>query len=208
MGMIAALFVETNGCYFGLPNVQPWDRARDARNYLGPYAVIAHPPCERWGRYWHGSPRKPHQFKLGADAGCFATALWAVRTFGGVLEHPADSHAWAWYGLAKPSRAGGWIKVDQWGGASCCVEQGHYGHPARKATWLYAAHVDLPVLKWGSSGQRIPPIALERHGYAYARRAGVMSYFGGKDKAKLRAATPIPFRDVLIAIASTARRRS
>ena len=29
--MIAALFVETNGCYFGLPDVDPWDEARDAR---------------------------------------------------------------------------------------------------------------------------------------------------------------------------------
>jgi hypothetical protein len=27
--MIAALFVETNGCYFGLPEVDPWDIGRD-----------------------------------------------------------------------------------------------------------------------------------------------------------------------------------
>ena len=30
--MIAALFVETDGCYFGLPGVDPWDVARDARD--------------------------------------------------------------------------------------------------------------------------------------------------------------------------------
>ena len=29
--MIAALHVETDGCYFGLPDVDPWDIVRDAR---------------------------------------------------------------------------------------------------------------------------------------------------------------------------------
>ena len=29
--MVAALFVETDGVYFGLPNVDPWDEERDAR---------------------------------------------------------------------------------------------------------------------------------------------------------------------------------
>jgi len=28
--VIAALFVETNGVYFGLPDVDPWDERRDA----------------------------------------------------------------------------------------------------------------------------------------------------------------------------------
>lgn len=46
--MIAALFVETNGCYFGQPGVDPWDINRDARLYPGPWPVVAHPPCERW----------------------------------------------------------------------------------------------------------------------------------------------------------------
>jgi hypothetical protein len=52
--VIAALYVETGGCYYGLPDVDPWDLARDARTYAGPWPVVAHPPCERWGRYWHG----------------------------------------------------------------------------------------------------------------------------------------------------------
>lgn len=53
---IAALFVATGGCYFGLPGIDPWDKARDARLYAGPWPVVAHPPCERWGRYWSGGP--------------------------------------------------------------------------------------------------------------------------------------------------------
>lgn len=203
--MIAALFVETGGCYFGMPDVDPWDEARDARLYAGPHPVVAHPPCERWGRYWHGSPRKPHQFALGDDDGCFAAALAAVRRWGGVIEHPAYSHAWAKHGLRWPRR-GRWREADLLGGWSCHVEQAHYGHPARKATWLYAFGCDaLPALVWDDAPQRLSPIALERHGYEKARRTGVMAYFGGKDKTKLRAATPEPFRDLLLSIARTAR---
>ena len=162
---IAALFVETGGVYFNLSTIDPWDQERDARLYDGPHPVVAHPPCQRWGRYWGGSPRKPHQYRLGADAGCFATALHAVRIWGGVLEHPKDSHAWRWFGLTKPPPSGGWVTADDVGGQTCCVEQGHYGHMSRKATWLYANSVALPELKWGRSEQRIHPVALARHGY-------------------------------------------
>ena len=203
--MIAALYVETNGVYYGLPDVDPWDEARDARKYAGPWPVVAHPPCERWGRFWHGSTRKPHQFKLGDDKGCFAAALFAVRTWSGVLEHPADSHAWPWFGIATPPRDGGWIKADKLGGWTCEVSQGHYGHMAGKRTWLYAFGVDLPELRWGVCEQRLHPIALERHGYAKARRIGMMAMVGGKNKTRIREATPPEFRDVLISIARSAR---
>lgn len=47
--MIAALYVETDGAYFGLPNIDAWDEPRDARKYAGPYPVVAHPPCQKWG---------------------------------------------------------------------------------------------------------------------------------------------------------------
>ena len=199
--IIAALFVETCGGYFGLPNVDPWDIQRDARRYPGPYPVVAHPPCQRWGRFWHGSTRKPHQFKLGDDQGCFTAALHAVREFGGVLEHPKDSHAWDFYGLSKPPAYGGWVKADELGGHSCCVYQGHYGHFSGKPTWLYAKSVKLPELIWGKTEQRIHPIALERYGYAKARRIGMMAMVGGKDKTRIRNATPEPFRDILLAMA-------
>lgn len=202
--MIAALFVEDGGCYFGLDGVDPWPEARDARFYDGPFPVVAHPPCQRWGRFWHGSPRKPHQFKLGDDDFCFASALWCVRSFGGVLEHPADSHAWSWFGLTKPPRDGGWTRADELGGWTCCVDQAHYGHPARKPTWIYAFGVRLPVLKWGMSEQRLDPVVLKRHGYKVARRRGTVGLIGGKDKTRKRNATPPPFRDVLLEMARSA----
>lgn len=202
--MIAALFVETDGVYFGLPDVEPWDMPLDARMYPGPWPVVAHPDCRRWGRFWHGCPRKPHQFRLGDDGGCFAAALWAVRRWGGVLEHPADSHAWQAFGMARPRRGGGWAKADDAGGWACYVEQAHYGHAARKATWLYACRVDLPELVWEPAAQRLPAYAVERHGYEKARRIGVMAAIGGKDKTAIRNRTPLPFRDLLLSIARTA----
>lgn len=200
--MIAALFVETNGVYF-MPSVDPWDEQRDARKYDGPWPVIAHPPCKRWGRFWHGSTRKPHQYELGADDGCFNAALSKVLQFGGVLEHPCDSRAWDAFGLSKPKRSGGWIKDYQFGGHTCCVYQGHYGHLAGKATWLYACNTSLPELRWGPCEQRLHPVALAKYGYAKARRIGMMAMVGGKDKERIRDATPIEFRDILISIART-----
>lgn len=206
--MIAALFVENPGCYIGLPDVDPWPRERDARNYNGPFPVVAHPECQRWGRYWGGAPRKPHQYQLGDDDGIFASALSSVRCFGGVLEHPKDSHAWAHFGLVKPPREGGWIVADNCGGWTCCVCQGFYGHLANKPSWLYANGVGLPELKWGVGEQRIHPRALELHGYAKARRIGMMAMVGGKDKTRIRNATPPEFRDVLLSIARSGTRVS
>jgi hypothetical protein len=85
---IAALYVDPHGTYADMPGMDLWPEARDARLYGGPHPVIAHPPCQRWGRFWHGSTRKPHQFTLGDDGGCFEAALNCVRVYGGVLEHP------------------------------------------------------------------------------------------------------------------------
>lgn len=208
--MIAALYVEKMGAYGNLWNVDPWDLSRDARRYAGPHAVVAHPPCQRWGKYWHGSTCKPHQFKKGDDDGCFAHALASVRRFGGVLEHPQDSNAWnrEFFNLAKPPRAGGWIRADDFGGWTCRVEQGMYGHFANKPTWLYACGTDLPQLRWGAGEQRLHPVALARHGYEKARRIGMMAMVGGTRRTEIREATPPQFRNLLIALAQSVLIRS
>ena len=188
---IAALFVATNGCYFGLPNVDPWDVTRDARLYAGPHPVVAHPPCERFGR-WAGE-------KIGQDDGCFAAALAAVQRWGGVIEHPEASAAWRIFGIKPPPREGGWIEAGNGNDFTCCVEQGHYGHRARKATWLYVCGTDLPALKWGPSEALIKP----RPGRdpVRERRIGAVQRLSRKQ----RRATPIPFRDLLLSIAASAR---
>lgn len=200
---VAALFVATGGRYFGLPSVDPWDLPRDARTYAGPHPVVAHPPCERWGRYWHGGPSARVRRVLGDDDGCFASALASVQRWGGVLEHPEASHAFARFGLGRPPRSGGWINSPA-GGWICCVEQGHYGHRARKATWLYTTHRAPPSLVWGpSTGERLDEGFHSAEERRAARAAGVKPRKRLSTEENL--ATPVPFRDLLLRIARGAR---
>lgn len=203
--MIAALFVEPDGVYANLSQVDAWPKERDAREYDGPWPVVAHPECQRWGRFWHGSTRKPHQFQLGDDSGCFMSALISVHLYGGVIEHPAESRAWDFFGLPVPVKGAGWSEPDQYGGRSCYVEQCHYGHPARKATYLYAVGIDFDVFEliWNRTRAVVPQWMIDRYGEKGARKIGVVAMMGGKDKVKKRNATPVPFRDVLIAMAES-----
>lgn len=203
--MMAALFVETGGSYFSIEGVDPWDEKRDARLYAGPYPIVAHPPCQRWGKLWAGQPlwiKRTGQRRIkGDDGGCFAAALASVRKWGGVLEHPWGSHAWPHFGLNVPPRRGGWIAADFEGGWTCCVEQGRYGHYARKPTMLYAVGTNLPELDWGQSEPTFPQSAIDKHGLAYCKRAGELAFKGGGKDSSPRIGTPEPFRNLLIGMA-------
>jgi hypothetical protein len=200
--MIAALYVATGGHYFELEGVDPWDEPRDARLYQGPYPVVAHPPCQRWGRYWGGGPNVNVPKIKGDDGGCFGAALEAVRRWGGVLEHPEASHAFGHFGLNMPPKCGGYVSAGDGIGWTCCVEQGHYGHRARKATWLYVVkpgHL-LPRLIWGASeGERLD------EGFHSSEERRMARANGQKPIQRLTTrenlATPLPFRDLLLSIA-------
>ena len=198
--MIAALYVMHGGVYYGLPDVDPWDEERDARLYAGPHPVVAHPPCERWGRYWSGGPSARVRRTKGDDGGCFAAALASVRTWGGVLEHPEASSAWQAHGLLAPLRGGGWSAAGDGIGWTCCVEQGHYGHRARKATWLYAVGTELPSLRWGPAAARLD----DGYHSAEERRRAVKTGICQRLSKRQRAATPLPFRDLLLSLARSA----
>lgn len=208
MSQVAALYVETNGCYFGLPDVDPWDEKRDARLYAGPHPVVAHPPCQRWGKMWFGQPLTVKLTGVrkvkGDDGGCFKAALASVREHGGVLEHPWGSHAWAHFGLNKPPRAGGWISATHMGGWTCCVEQGQYGHYARKPTLLLVCGLpleELPELRWGHTEAKLDPAVVARMGLKRAKRLGEVGARGGGTDSTPRIHTPPPFRDLLLMIA-------
>ena len=132
-----------------MDGIDCWDEERDARMYIGFNRVIAHPPCQRWGKMakvnfarWGGK----HNV-VGNDGGCFFSALAAVRLNGGVLEHPAHSYAWDFFGLSKPAR-GIWIKAQDGYGWVCKVWQSAYGHRANKATWLYYVGEQPHELRW------------------------------------------------------------
>jgi hypothetical protein len=116
------------------------------------------------------------------------------------MEHPEGSHAWRAFGLAMPSRGGAWINADLEGGWTCCVEQGAYGHRARKATWLYACHAELPSLKWGKTEGDFVRLEDGFHS-AEERRRAIKTGACQRLSARQRAATPIQFRDLLLEIA-------
>lgn len=192
---VAALFVDPRGAYANVPGVDLWDEARDARLYDGPLPVVAHPPCSAWCQLASVNEKR-YGHAIGDDGGCFASALDSVRTFGGVLEHPAETIAWIRFDLARPRHAcwartlcGGWVTE---------VEQGMYGHRARKRTWLYAHGVipaELPRLRWGSSTPTATVSFCRNHGGGDLPRLS-------KREAK---ATPVEFRDVLLAMARSVR---
>jgi len=164
----------------------------DSDLYVGPHPVVAHPPRASWGRYAKPTPESTAKGPLlGDDGGCFEAALRAVREWGGVLEHPRDSKAWARFGLPKPS--GGWSPTFC-GGYVCEVEQGHYGHAARKPTWLYYHGRTPPApLVTGRAPDAQRP---------WSGRRGVLECMSKHQ----RAATPEPFARALVDLAAGAGR--
>lgn len=190
---VAALYVEEGGVYFGQPGVDPWPEERDARKYRGPHPVVAHPSCHLWVnlaavnfKRYGGDHNRP-----GNDGRCFEHALWAVRTFGGVLEHPAFSNAWPTFGLPRPTGIG-WTQVKNWLWV-CEVWQSAYGHKARKRTWLLYVGKQAPQeLDW----RREP--GTHQCGW-FDRNKPTLS----KREAN---ATPARFRDALIALARASQR--
>lgn len=199
MQTVAALYVQTGGAYFDLPGVEPWDEVRDARKYDGPWPVVAHPPCQRWGKMWFGQPlavKLTGERKIkGDDDGCFEAALTSARKWGGVIEHPWGSHAWPHFGLNVPPREGGWVNADFQGGWTCCVEQRAYGHYARKPTLLLVYGVsltDLESLVWGKTEPQFDPAVVARMGLARAKRLGEVGARGGGTDSSPRIGTPPP----------------
>jgi hypothetical protein len=169
----AILYVQADGIYATMPDVDLWPEDRDARTYAGDLPVVAHPPCATWGRY--------HQKAggLGNDAGCFAAALESVRRWGGVLEHPATSQAWERYGMPNPMEG-----QDSHGGWTLAVFQHWWGHEAIKPTWLYIVGTDRACVfpgpigggqKWTAPAGRSEQAAACRHPHrlrSLAHRAG------------------------------------
>jgi hypothetical protein len=189
--VVAALYVQRNGCYYGLSDVDPWDIERDARKYAGPHPVVAHPPCERWHKL-SAVNHKRWGYRINEDGGCFLAALSAVRSFGGVLEHPAQSRAFEFYGLPTP-RPRSWQRTidGDWVTEVC---QSTYGHRAMKETWLvYHGNALPPRLDW----RRVRG----------THQIGLFDATLPQLPKAERAATPPAFRDLLLSIARSAQQR-
>jgi hypothetical protein len=137
LALIAALYIDPRGPYPKMPDVDAWDRERDATTYAGPWPVVAHPACGPWGRLRHlyqGSEGGP-------ELGCIAVRQ--VRRWGGVLEHPRDSRLWDACELPRPGEP-----ADAFGGVTIAVNQCDWGHKTRKPSWLYLVRVDAEIAAW------------------------------------------------------------
>jgi hypothetical protein len=120
--MSVVLFTRKDSVYKEL-GADCWDVDRDARLYLGPGKVIAHPPCRAWGRYAHWSKHSEAEKQL---------APWTInliRCYGGVMEHPVTSRVWDFL-----------LPTDK----SIVVDQVWWGHSARKRTRLFYNQVGSP----------------------------------------------------------------
>lgn len=207
---VAALFVDEKGPYANDPRFDVWGISRDARNYDEKLPVIAHPPCERWGRYWFGGPSVKERKKLGDDDGCFASAYKSLCYNGGVLEHPAHSKAWDYFEIPKPKKEG-WLWVPEKSMFVCQVAQGNYGHKAEKLTWLLVVGhpmYDPPELKWGRAPGRM---RLDEGFHSKEERA--LARAGGKQPIKRLSKkdnihTPSEFIDLLYKLATEATRKA
>lgn len=195
---VAALFVETGGAYYGIEGVDPWDEARDACLYAGPYPVVAHPPCARWSVLWP-LVKAACGLEPGEDGGCFESALHSVRTYGGVLEHPALSLAWTRFSLPRPA-PGGWTRDLFDSGYTTEVSQAAYGHRARKRTWLYYVGDNPPALRWHE-----PATAAKVSGFKHLATGEYVADESRRVRTKEASATPPAFREELLAMARGSR---
>jgi len=195
---VAALFVSPRGVYPTLPGVDCWDEKRDARLYAGPQPVVAHPPCGRWCRLAKFVQHQTQgRLAVGDDGGCFDSALESVRTWGGVLEHPAWSLAWAAHGLIAPPARGWQRDID--GGWCCEVAQAAYGNPAQKLTWLYYVGNEAPEIPDWSKPRGDKVISGMRN--RCMRPLSQRVWQSGGDSA----ATEAPFAEYLVGLARMAR---
>lgn len=138
---VAALYVDPRGPYPDLA-AECFDEFRDATTYAGQLPVVAYPPCGPWSRLKAFSRNHRHDLAI--------IAVQQVRTWRGVLEHPADSTLWKALQLPRP----GELFADEFGGRSYAVYQGDYGHSAPKLTWFYAVGLPPPSFGIGQGGQR------------------------------------------------------
>lgn len=179
MRTVAAIFVDAEGPYIGMPDVDCWTEQRNAHLYNGPYPVVAHPACGPWGRLYKNCTKQNRD-----DA---VSALSSVRRFGGVLEHPEYSRLWNEYRIPKPGEP-----LDEFGGFTLGVDQVSYGHRALKPTWLYVVRGLVPKLKFGG---------IPTHQVVGNRRLSVYgTYLRPLSKLELRI-TPLPFAQLLVTIA-------
>ena len=183
--MVAVLFARADSIYKTMQGCDVWDIERDALKWPGGCPAVMHPPCRAWGRLRHFANPRPGEKE---------SAIWAVnqvRTWGGVIEHPAFSSLWKTAQLPCPG------SIDEFGGWTLPVLQFWFGHKAEKATWLYIV---------GCKPGSIPEIPLilgeATHVVAQNRRHKTRPELSKADRER----TPQRFAEWLVDLASRCKR--
>jgi hypothetical protein len=195
---VAALYVDPNGIYAGLPDVELWGEGNDARTYAGPYPVVAHPPCARWCQL---APlvQAMYGYKIGDDEGCFEAALKSVREWGGVLEHRPTR--------GRGGSTGSRILGVEAGSSRSPIRAGSprfrrspTGIPPGRGRGSTTSARSLPALDW-SEPEALTSVS--DFGPGNTRRRGD-DWEPGVQYAEA-SATPLAFRDVLLELARASR---
>jgi hypothetical protein len=158
---ISVLFARRDSVYKTIPNCDVWDEERDARKWVGPGVIVAHPPCRAWGGMRHLATNVP-EYERGL-------AIWSIeqiRKHGGVLEHPRRSELWPHLNLPVPGKG-----KDEYGGWTLGVHQLWWGHRAEKATLLYIVGCepgDIPTIP-GFIGEAQFCVGTKMHRRDYAQ---------------------------------------
>lgn len=157
---VAILFARQDSNYKAMAGCDVYDIDRDARTFAGGMPVVAHPPCRAWASLrHHAKPRDGEK-----DLAFFA--IDAVRTNGGVLEHPWLSTLWSVAGLPESG------SIDQWGGWTLPIDQNWFGHRARKRTRLYIV---------GVTPRQIPEIPI-----VLGEATHTVGLWSGRDRSRCR----------------------
>jgi len=112
---IAVLCANVNSVYKSFPDLEVYDKNRNAYTFPGGSPIIAHPPCQQWSRLKHFA--KGDQAEKDLAFFC----LEMVNKYGGILEHPIGSHFFKAAGITK----------------TYSINQSWFGFPAKKTTLLY-----------------------------------------------------------------------
>lgn len=189
---VAVLFAREGSVYHAFSTCDVYDQKRDARTFAGGMPIIAHPPCRTWGclKAFSTAPAEEH-----------ALGPWAVaqiRRWGGVLEHPKGSSLFRECGIPRPG-----CLPDEWGGWTLEVDQFHWGHKARKRTWLYIVGTrQIPMRPW-RLGE--PTHVIDRPGSARKRErpnsAGLKPWVSNAEREQ----TPPEFAAWLLEVARSCR---
>ena len=135
---VAILCARRDSVYKSFGDCDVYDADRDAFSFAGGSPVVAHPPCRGWGRFAWRSNHTERELELGRFC------LQAVQQNGGVLEHPAGSRLFD--GIPRPGQG-----PRRRTGFLLSLDQGWFGHAARKNTWVYVVGIlptSLPAMSY------------------------------------------------------------